>query len=89
MPLVNGKLITPDAAIAQGRCPECGDDLTKSNPIAHFKSHWKTAPPVGRNGDEARRRIVLFQKFIADNKVRTSNMPKPAPEPAKPAPIAV
>ena len=92
MPLVNGKYETPDAAMAAGLCPECGQDLTKSNPIAHFKSHWTTTPPRDSRGKEATRRMAMFQDFITKNKVRTSNMPAPkAPAApvaeAKPAPL--
>jgi hypothetical protein len=89
MPLVDGKTITPDDAIAQNRCPECGDDLKASNPIAHRKSHWKAPPPPNADGDEARRRIALFDKYIVDNNVRTSNMPKQAAPAAEPKPEAV
>jgi hypothetical protein len=89
MPIVKGKYMKPDDAIAAGLCPECGDDLGKSNPIAHSKSHWKTYPPPGRDGDEARRRMKLLQDFIADKKVVTSNMPKPPAATVKPATDAV
>jgi hypothetical protein len=89
MPLVNGKNVTPDEAIAQGRCPECGDDFKATNPIAHRKSHWKTAPPPNADGDEARRRMALFDKYIVDNNVRTSNMQKPAAPAATAAKEAV
>ena len=86
MPLVEGKDMTPADAIAAGLCPECGQDLKLSNPIAHRKSHWKTMPPLDRRGDEARARMALLDKFIADNKVRTSNMPPPAAATAAPLP---
>ena len=78
MPLANGVDITPDDAIAKGLCPECGQDLKKSNPIAHRKSHWKVQPIPDRRGEEGIRRAALLDKFITDNKVCTSNMPKPA-----------
>ena len=86
MPLVAGKLITPEAAIAQGLCPECGVDLKKSNPIAELASHWKTTPPNDKRGDKARARKALLEKFISDNQVRTTNMPKPAAAAAAPLP---
>ena len=86
MPLVKGKDLTPDEAIAQNRCPECGIDLTKVNPIAELHSHWKTPPPLDSRGDEPRRRQAMLLKFIADHNVRTSNMPKPAPAAAAPLP---
>jgi hypothetical protein len=86
MPLVKGQDMTPDAAIAAGLCPECGQDLKASNPIAHRRSHWKVQPPLDRRGNEARRRMALLDKFIVDNNVRTSNMPKPAAAAAAPLP---
>ena len=79
MPLVKGKLVTPEAAIAQNLCPECGVDLTKVNPIAELKSHWHAQPRDNRQGAEALRRQNLLKDFIAKNKVRTSNMPPPVP----------
>jgi hypothetical protein len=86
MPLVDGKNISPADAMAAGRCPECGDDLKTQNPIAHRRSHWLTQPPLGVDGDEARARMEMFDKFIADNNVRTSNMPKPAEKKPNAAP---
>jgi hypothetical protein len=89
MPLVEGKDVSPDDAMAKGLCPECGADLTKTNPIAHFRSHWKVRPKQDRDGEEGLRRMAMFQQFITDHDVRTTNMPKPkAPAaPAAPAPL--
>ncbi len=86
MPLVDGKLVTADAALAKGLCPECGADLKAENPIAHLNTHWQAPMPLDKRGDEARRRKALLEKFISDNKVRTSNMPKPAAATAAPLP---
>lgn len=72
MPLVAGKLATPDEAIAKDLCPECGADLTKESPIAHRNTHWKASPPQGPRGNEARHRMELLDDFIAKNKVVTS-----------------
>lgn len=72
MPLHEAKLITPDEAISQGLCPECAANLRKVNPIAHRREHWRAAPPRGHYGDEGRRRMAMFDKFIADNKVKTT-----------------
>jgi hypothetical protein len=77
MPLVNGKVLTPDEAIAQHCCPECGADLTNVNPIAELASHWRVTPRDDRQGKEGLRRRALLQKYIADNKVTTSDQPKP------------
>lgn len=93
MPIVDGKILTPDEAIAANRCPECGADLTKVNPIAELNSHWHVEPPKGHRGDEARRREKLLTDFIDKNNVGTTNHPaKPRPKltPATPenTPIA-
>lgn len=85
MPLVHDKLITPEDALKQGLCPECGRDLKLSNPIAELASHWKSEPPLNKSGDKARERSAMLRQFITDNKIRTSNQPKPAP--AEPAPL--
>jgi hypothetical protein len=79
MPYVNGKLITPDEAIAKGLCPETGVDLRTVNPIAQLNRLWQTAPKDDRRGAEALRRRELLQNFIKEHNVRTSNMPKPQP----------
>lgn len=72
MPLFEGKLITPDDAIARDLCPECAEDLTKVNPIGHFNRHWLTQPKRDKRGQEATRRIKLMTDFIATNNVKTS-----------------
>lgn len=85
MPFVDGKMLTPDEAIAAARCPECGADLTKVNPIAELNSHWTAQPRDNRQGAEALRRQNLLKAFIEKNHVRTSDMPKPAAPNAAPA----
>lgn len=72
MPLHEGTEITPDDAISQGLCPECAADLKKVNPIAHRREHWTAPPPRGHYGDEARRRIKMFDDFIKRNNVKTA-----------------
>jgi|GEM_PF-2193542 len=77
MPLVKGKLMSPDDAMAAGLCPECGDDLREQNPIAHRASHWQTRPKEDADGAEGLRRMRMFDKWIVDNKVRTSDQADP------------
>jgi hypothetical protein len=83
MPLVDGKLVTPEAALAKGLCPECGDNFKDSNAVAHFNIHWKTEPPNDKRGDKCRARRLMLTKYIGDHNVRTSN--QAAPVAAKPA----
>lgn len=78
MPIVQGKIITPDEAMAMNLCPECGVDLTTVNPIAHRNSHWLTQPKLDRRGAEALRRRTMLDDFITKHNVRTTNMPKRA-----------
>lgn len=85
MPLFEGKLITPDEAIAKNLCPECAEDLTKVNPIGHFNRHWLTQPKRDKRGQEATRRIKLMTDFIATNKVKTSTQREREAAAAKPA----
>jgi hypothetical protein len=89
MPLIDGKLVSPDDAMKAGRCPECGADLRVVNPIAHRRSHWQRMPNADRLGEEGLRRMAMFDEFIAANKVRTSNMPKLKVDPSSggPAPL--
>jgi hypothetical protein len=86
MPLVNGKPMSPDDAMKQDRCPECGQDLKESNPIAHLRSHWRSMPRQDRDGEEGLRRMTMFKKYIADHDIRTSDMPKKAAPPPPPPP---
>ena len=77
MPLFENEDISADDALAKGLCPECGGDLKTSSPIAHLNSHWKGPMQLNTRGDEPRRRKAMLEKFIADNKIRASNEPKP------------
>lgn len=72
-PLVGEQTLTPEQAIAQHLCPECGADLKKTNAIAERNRHWRTEPPNGIDGDEARKRRALLNKYILDNDVKTSD----------------
>lgn len=72
MPLIEGLEVSPDDALKAGKCPECGIDLTKVNPLAHRREHWEVVPRDDRAGQEAKRRIALFDKFLADSQERTS-----------------
>lgn len=83
MPLSGDDIISAEDAIAKGLCPECGHDFKVENALAHLNSHWTAPIPPDKRGDEPRRRRALLQKYIADNNVRTSDMPLPAT--AKPA----
>lgn len=74
MPLVKGKLMSPDDAMAAGLCPECGDDLAEQNPLAHRRSHWQKRPNDDEDGKEGLRRMRMFDKWIADHNVRTTDM---------------
>lgn len=73
MPLQGDKVIKAEEAIALHLCPECGRDLKTTNAIAELNAHWRTEPPNGIDGDEARKRRALLQKYIRDNNVQTSD----------------
>lgn len=85
MPLYKGEVISPDDAMAKNLCPECAADLTQINAIAHRKSHWKTYPAAGPDGEEGLRRLKMLDDYIVKNKVRTSDMPEPKTPNAAPA----
>jgi hypothetical protein len=76
MPLVDGKVVSPDAALEAGHCPECGADLKVHNPVAELNRHWTTVPKDDRRGAEAVRRRNMLLAFIERNRVRTTNQPK-------------
>lgn len=78
MPLVNGQYISPDDAIAKDLCPECGKDLKTVNPLAERRSHWYRMPNDDVDGAEGRRRIRLFDDYIAAHDFRSSDDPRPA-----------
>lgn len=63
MPLINGKLLTPDEAIAQDRCPETGIDLKGVNIAHHIARTWSAPFPNGKDGDEGRRRVQLLRDW--------------------------
>lgn len=78
MPLFGDDDISAEDALAKGLCPECGHDFKAENAIAHLNRHWSAPIPVDKRGDEARKRQALLLKYIADNDVRTTNMPPKA-----------
>lgn len=73
-PIVNGESLTPDEAIAKNLCPECGGDLVATSAIGHRNGHWRTPPPLNIDGDEARRRMGLLDRFVADHNIKTSDV---------------
>jgi hypothetical protein len=73
MPLVKGQLETPDDAIAHGFCPECGKDLAEGNPAAHRRTHWMAPPPADESGDEARRRMALFDGYVKGQEAKAKS----------------
>lgn len=84
MPLLGDDDISADDAMAKGLCPECGHDLKIENAIAHLNRHWTAPIPLDKRGDEPRRRQAMLQKHIAENDIRTTNMPpKPAAKPGE------
>ena len=65
MPIVNGKVITPDEAFQQRKCPECGIDLNQVNVVGHINEHWPRGfDPLDRAQDEGRRRMDML-KYVA------------------------
>lgn len=82
MPLKGDKDISAEEAIEQGLCPECGQDLKATSAIGHRNAHWRTQPVNGRDGDEARKRMALLDKYIADNKIVTSDVAERAAQTA-------
>lgn len=67
MPQIDGVEISPDDAIAQDRCPECGADLKTVHPRSHFNTHWTGPIREDRSTTEARRRIALCNEYLEDH----------------------
>lgn len=65
MPIVDGKIISPDEALARHRCPECGADFKTVSAQGHRQRHWRSQPPNGPDGDEGRRRMKLYDEYLA------------------------
>jgi hypothetical protein len=63
MPLVNGKLLTPDDAIAQGLCPETGVDLYGVNIEDHITRLWGTHERQELRNPEVFRRQQLLRDY--------------------------
>src|SRR5579862_2620755 len=73
--------ISPEEALSRGLCPECGADFKIVNALGHRRTHWMVEPPRDElYGGEGRRRIKLYDQYLVDNKVRTTNMPVPKEE---------
>ena len=62
--LADGTQLTPDDAMAQSRCPECGVDLTKIHALSHFNTHWPAPLQDIREHEEARRRKKMFSEYL-------------------------
>lgn len=67
MPLVNGKEITPDAAIALGLCPETGISLKGVHILHHIQRLWGNFDRHEKKSVEAMRRMALLRQFAKDN----------------------
>jgi hypothetical protein len=61
MPLVDGKELTPDEAIADGLCPECAAPLDEESAQAHMEMHYVTAAHGQAPNIEANRRAELVR----------------------------
>jgi hypothetical protein len=80
MPIIDGRDVTPDHAIHQGLCPECGAALNPKSALSHAQGHWGTDPNSPRLSEEGRRRFNLILDFIEIAK------PKPRPDTAVSSP---
>src|SRR5258708_1240508 len=63
MPLVNGKEMSPDAAIAAGLCPETGVSLAGLNIKNHIGRIWPNFARHESPSPEAKRRMGLLVQF--------------------------
>ena len=63
---------TPEEALADHHCPECGRDFKKVNAVACLNAHWLKPGPDNIDGDEGRRRKAMLMKYIEDNNVQTT-----------------
>jgi hypothetical protein len=77
MPFVNGKQISPDAAIHLGHCPECGAPITPRNALSHARSHWN--PESLAVPSEARRRYDLLAEFARTDRGISKSVVQHAP----------
>jgi hypothetical protein len=64
MPIIDGKTVSPDHAIHQGLCPECGARLDHKTALPHAQGHWGMDPDAPRLSEEGRRRFNLVLDFI-------------------------
>lgn len=64
MPNFKGKNITPEKAVKQGLCPECGEPLDGLDIEGHIQHHW----PLGRS-PEAVARIAMLRDYRTANPI--------------------
>ncbi len=64
MPIIDGKEVSPDHAIHQGLCPECGAKLSPQNALGHAQGHWGMDPNSPQLSAEGQRRFNLVGDFI-------------------------
>jgi hypothetical protein len=64
MPIIEGKNVSPDHAVHQGLCPECGATLTPKSALSHAQGHWGMDPNSPRVSEEGRRRFGLVLDFL-------------------------
>jgi hypothetical protein len=73
MPLVKARDISPDDALKQDLCPECGRSLVDESALSHLNRHWEREPNAGSDGDEARRRRGMLRDWVKSHNVRPSH----------------
>ena len=66
MPYVDAVLHTPDDAIAKGRCPECGRDLSISSYQVETLLHWPRGLDPTEASPEAIRRAALLNTYFTN-----------------------
>ena len=62
MPVLKGKVITPQEAISKGLCPETGKSLKGVNIEHHIQNTWH-----GELGPEAKERVAMLRDFAKEN----------------------
>jgi hypothetical protein len=83
MPIIDGKNVSPDHAIHQGLCPECGAKLDHRTALPHAQGHWGMDANNPRLSEEGRRRFGLVLDFIEIAK------PKARPEADAKSPMPI
>jgi hypothetical protein len=72
MPYVDSVFHEPAAAVARGRCPECGRDLAQSSYEVETRMHWPRGLDPSEASPEAIARAAMLKTFFET----------PPPEPA-------